>query len=222
MRLLKRALCLCLCILCMVGAAVNVLAADGISDAFGEFFEKYDGLLDGVVDSLEDLTTGKALELSGAVSDKLEKYDLSSLGSDLKELLNETEKLSDAELDTAIRTIADAHQIRLEDSQVQQLRDLCRTLEKLSPEQLQERVDKLVKRLKKAGDGMEKLDQAKDKLEDAKEKLEQGKDKLAEQGKEKLDQGKEKAGGFLSWLKEAFQKLSDVFRRLFRLSPQPE
>lgn len=222
MRILKRALCLCLCILCVAGAAGSALAADGISDAFGEFSEKYDGLMEGVVESLEDLTKGKALEVSGALSEKLEQYDLSTLGPDLKKLLNETEKLSDAELDLAIRMVADAHKIRLEDSQVQQLHDLCRTLEKLSPEQLQERVDKLVKRLKKAGEGLEKLDQAKEKLESAKEKLEQGKDKLAEQGKEKLEEGKEKAGGFLGWLKEAFQKLTSAFRRLFRLSPQPE
>ena len=114
--------------------------------------------------------------------------------------------------------LADSHQITLEDSQVQQLHDLCRTLEKLSPEQLQEKADTFAERLKKVSSGLDKLEQGKEKLEQGKQKLEEGKEKLAEEGKEKLEQGKEKAGGFLSWLKEAFQKLGEYFRKLFRIS----
>ena len=90
----------------------------------------------------------------------------------------------------------------------QKLCGLCRKLEKLSPEQLQEKADELRK-------GAEKLEKGKEKLEQGKEKLEQGKEKL-EQGKEKLEQGKEKVSGFFGWLKGIFQKLAETVRTLFR------
>ena len=202
MKLSRRAVCLCLCLWMLFSAQSAAFADSGAEEALDGFFERYEDLLEGVADSLETMPGDKKLRLDGALSDKLKEYDLSTLGPDLAALLTETAKLSDAELDEAIRSIGAAHSIPLVDSQVQQLHDLCRTLEKLTPEQLQEKLDGLKDRLKLVSEGLEKLEEGKEKLE---------------QGKEKLEQGKEKATGFFGWLKQTFRKLGDLLRQLFRL-----
>ena len=199
MSLAKRAACLVLCILLVFSLGSAAFAAETPSVST-EFFERYDGLMDGVVDSLQELKDGKGLQVSASLSEKLKQYDLSTLGPDLKALVSETEQLSDAELDAAIRAVAAEHNIPLTDSQVQQLHDVCRGMEKLSAQELQEKADKIKDRVDQVNEGLEKLEQGKEKLE---------------QGKEKLEQRKEKAAGLFGRLKQFVQTVADRIRNIF-------
>lgn len=75
----------------------------------------------------------------------------------LKAFLNRTSGLTDDELRQEIRKLASEKNIRLTETQVQQLLDLCRMMEKLNPEQLKERAESLQKLLRRAGEAKDKI-----------------------------------------------------------------
>ena len=77
----------------------------------------------------------------------------------LKVFLEKSSHMTDEELKQEIRRLARARKVRLTDTQVQQLADLCRMLEKLNPQELREKVEKLQKLLKRAGDAKDKLEE---------------------------------------------------------------
>lgn len=194
MKYIRRAVCLCLC-LCMVFCLQASVLAISSGDLLKSFFEQYDGLLDGTLSSLETGTDSStfSLSLDDAVADKLKEHDLSALGKDLKELLSETAGLTDGELDNAIREVGEAHQITLTNSQIAALRTLCRSMEQLDTEELQEKAQSAKEYIEKYQSGMEKV----------------------EKGKEFLEQNKGKIDGVLGWLKQLAQKVTAALHTLF-------
>ena len=137
----KRALCLLLCLSLTGAAGVSAWAVE-LPD-FSAYLEKYDGLFDGVVDSLDGLKNGQDFQLGDKLRGVIERYDLDSFGADLKEFLNNSAEMSDEALADSISGLAADHGITLTDSQLQQLCTLCRKLEKLDADALQDKLEGL-------------------------------------------------------------------------------
>ena len=139
---------------------VNALTTAGITDArvivSAPFPVSGTGALTGAYKAYEDIT-GVALndlaKLVGAeelvVTGELAEYvgseEATQIIAQLKEILNQTQSMSDAEVCDEIRRIAAAYQVSVTDAQVQQLLSLTRKLEGLDTEQLQQRLTGLAK-----------------------------------------------------------------------------
>ena len=138
-------------ILCIVAAvlpcrsfAADIPGLDGVVGRFGSL--SGDGL-----DALNDWLDGQAGSLAPELRETLRDLDADALFSDLRELVGKTADMDDEQLSAAVRAVAEQHGIHLVDSQVEQLMKLCRTMEKLDPGQLRERLDALTRELDRPG-----------------------------------------------------------------------
>lgn len=150
-----RFFCLLLC-LCLFCAAAQPALADQ-SPAAAEFPGDAGSLFDGILESPDDFQLVDALHLDAGLRQKLREYDLGTLGEDLKDVLKNSAQLSDEELAESISGLAEDHGISLVDSQVQQLCDLCRGLEKLSGDELEEKLEDLKQDLESLNQRRQKL-----------------------------------------------------------------
>ncbi len=93
--------------------------------------------------SSEDRAAGtQELTLTGELADELgDEASARSIVDEVKAMLSETAGMTDDEIREAIRGIADEHSVRLTETQVQQLLDLCRMLEKLNPDRFSQKVE---------------------------------------------------------------------------------
>ena len=71
-------------------------------------------------------------------------------------MLNETKNMSDEEIRGIITDIAGRYNVRLTDTQVNQLISLCRSLEGLNPDQLKQRVEEVQGTLQKVAEAKTK------------------------------------------------------------------
>ena len=78
--------------------------------------------------------------------------DSTSIVNELKMMLDETVNMTDDEIRQTIREIAKRYNVKLTDTQVEQLLQLCRSLEKLNPDQLKERVEDVQETLRRVSD----------------------------------------------------------------------
>lgn len=138
----------------------NALTTAGITDArvvvSAPFPVSGTGALTGVYKAYEDIT-GVALndlaKLVGAeelvVTGELAEYvgsaEAAEIVAQLKNILDQTQSMSDAEVRGEIRRIAAAYNVSVTDAQVEQLLNLTRKLEGLDTDQLQQRLTGLAK-----------------------------------------------------------------------------
>ena len=151
----------------------NSLRTAGINDAklivAAPFSVSGTAAMAGVYKAYEDMT-GEALNteaktagtqeltITGELADELGSDDSAqSIIGELKAMLSETAGMTDDEIRETIRGIADEHNVRLTETQVQQLLDLCRALEKLDPERLSQSAEDAKNTLQKMEDAKEKV-----------------------------------------------------------------
>ena len=72
-------------------------------------------------------------------------------------MLNETDNMSDEELRSNIRRIAETYNVTLTETQVKQLLDLCRSLEKLDPSTIPQRVEDIQSTLEKVSEAKDQV-----------------------------------------------------------------
>ena len=108
---------------------------------------------------MEAKTAGtQELTITGELADELGSDDSAqSIIGELKAKLSETAGMTDDEIRETNRGIADEHNVRLTETQVQQLLDLCRALEKLDPERLSQSAEDAKNTLQKMEDAKEKV-----------------------------------------------------------------
>ena len=149
---------------------VSALATAGVSDARIIVAAPYEvsgtAALTGVYLAYEDIT-GEALDetaklvgtqelsLTAKLAEQLGGYDSVEIVNELKLLLGETRNMTDAQLREEIRAVAKEFGVTLTDTQVEQLAGLCRSLEKLDPDQLKEKVESVQDALGKLGQAKE-------------------------------------------------------------------
>ena len=133
---------------------VSALATAGITDAkiivAAPFEVSGTAALTGVYLAYEDITgqeldetaklvSTQELTLTAELAEQIGSYDSVEIVNELKLLLGETKNMTDDELRAEIISIASDLGVTLTDTQIDQLISLCRSLEKLDPEQLKEK-----------------------------------------------------------------------------------
>ena len=106
----------------------------------------------------EDGKTAGILDLltTGELAEELGDDEALTLVTELKLILNETMEMSDEELYEKIDDIAEEYKIPLNDYQREKHRELCRSFEKLDPDELSEKVQKVKNTIEKVGEMKEK------------------------------------------------------------------
>lgn len=149
---------------------VSALATAGITDAkiivAAPFEVSGSAALTGVYMAYEDITgetldetaklvSTQELTLTAELAEKIGSYDSVEIVNELKLLLGETKNMTDEQLRREIESIASDLGVSLTDTQISQLISLCRSLEKLNPEQLKEKVESVQNTIAKLGQAKE-------------------------------------------------------------------
>lgn len=144
----------------------NALTTAGITDAYvvvsAPFPVSGTGALTGAYKAYEDITGtslnelaklvgAEELVLTGELSEYIGSEEASEIIRELKGILDQTQSMSDDQVKSEIRTIADAYKVSLTDGQVDQILSLCRKLEGLDEAQLQSKLTGFAKTAEKAG-----------------------------------------------------------------------
>ena len=104
-------------------------------------YKAYEKITGSSLDESAKSAGTRELTITGRLAEQIGELDATKLISSLKEALGDTAKLSDAQLREEIVKLARKINVTLSDSQIQQLIDLCRTLESLDPDALRQRVE---------------------------------------------------------------------------------
>ena len=150
----------------------NAFTTAGITDAritvAAPFPVSGTAALAGIYKAYEDMTGRKLdtavkdvgtqeLTVTGALANEIGSTASTSIVNDLKKMLGDTVNMTDEELRTAIRRIASGYGVSLTEAQVQRLLELCRSLEKLDPDSLTEKVGELQSTLEKVSDAKDQV-----------------------------------------------------------------
>lgn len=144
---------------CTKDMYVNALVTAGIDDAKVIVTSPVAGIsgtaaLTGIYKAYEDITGEKLdevaklagtqeLVVTAELADQIGSYDAVVIVNELKTMLAQTVNMTDDEVRAEIDYIAKQYDITLSDGQKDQLVSLCRSLEKLNPEELKAKVENL-------------------------------------------------------------------------------
>ena len=146
---------------------ISALATAGITDAriivaapfpvsgtaaLAGIYKAYEDMTGQKLDDIAKLVSTQELTITGELADEIGNMDSTSIVNELKMMLDETVNMTDDEIRQTIREIAKRYNVSLTDTQVEQLLGLCRSLEKLNPEQLKERVEDVQDTLRKVSE----------------------------------------------------------------------
>ena len=149
---------------------VSALATAGITDtkiivaapfevsgtaALTGVYMAYEDITGEELDETAKLVSTQELTLTAELAEKIGSYDSVEIVNELKLLLGETKNMTDKELRSEIESIASDLGVSLTDTQINQLISLCRSLEKLNPEQLKEKVESVQNTIAKLGQAKE-------------------------------------------------------------------
>lgn len=136
----------------------NVLVTAGITDASVMISAPYPvsgtAALTGMYKAYEDVTGEKLDEsakkaaanelfITGALAETIGSTDATLLVNELKGILDQTQNMTDDEVHKEIHSLAKSFGIQVTDSQIEQLVGLCRELEGLDTQQLQEHLESI-------------------------------------------------------------------------------
>ena len=149
---------------------VSALATAGITDAkiivaapfevsgtaaLMGVYMAYEDITGETLDETAKLVSTQELTLTAELAEKIGSYDSVEIVNELKLLLGETKNMTDEQLRREIESIASDLGVSLTDTQISQLISLCRSLEKLNPEQLKEKVESVQNTIAKLGQAKE-------------------------------------------------------------------
>ena len=143
---------------------IGALATAGITDAkiivaapfevngtaaLSGVYKAYEDMTGNKLDDIAKLVSTQELTITGELAEEIGSMDSASIVSDLKLMLDETKNMSDEEIIREIELIAQQYNVKLTNTQKNQLLTLCRSLEKLDAESLKSRVEEVQDTLKK-------------------------------------------------------------------------
>ena len=151
---------------------ISALATAGITDAriivaapfevsgtaaLTGVYKAYEDMTGKKLDDLAKLVSTQELTITGELANEIGSMDSTSIVNDLKLMLDETQKMSDDEIRAEIIDIAGRYNVTLTNTQIQQLIDLCRSLEGLDADSLKARVEEVQGTLQKVSDAKTKV-----------------------------------------------------------------
>lgn len=144
---------------CTKDMYVNALVTAGIDDAkvvvtspisgisgtaaLTGIYKAYEDITGETLDEVAKLAGTQELVITAELADQIGSYDAVVIVNELKQMLGETVNMTDDELRAEIDYVAKEYDITLSDGQKTQLISLCRSLEKLDPEELKAKVESL-------------------------------------------------------------------------------
>ena len=146
---------------------ISALATAGVTDAkvivaapfevsgtaaLAGVYKAYEDMTGMKLDDLAKLVSTQELTITGELAEEIGSMDSTSIVNDLKLMLNETEHMTDEEIRKEIIAIAAEYNVKLTDTQIRQLIDLCRSLEGLDTNELTKRVEDVQSTLQKVSD----------------------------------------------------------------------
>lgn len=149
---------------------VSALATAGITDAkiivaapfevsgtaaLTGVYMAYEDIIGEKLDETAKLVSTQELTLTAELADKIGSYDSVEIVNELKLLLGETRNMTDEQLRAEIVSIASDLGVTLTDTQINQLISLCRSLEKLNPDELKAKVESVQNTIAKLGQAKE-------------------------------------------------------------------
>lgn len=150
----------------------NALITAGITDAFVKVSAPFPvsgtAALTGIYKAYEDITGTTLSEIAkeigveelittGELAEYIGSEEATKIVNELKKILDQTKSMTDDEVRKEIKGIADAYNVNITDTQVNQLLSLCRSLEKLDIDSLQDKLISLTKTLETAKEAEDKL-----------------------------------------------------------------
>ena len=151
---------------------ISALATAGITDAriivaapfevsgtaaLTGVYKAYEDMTGKKLDDLAKLVSTQELTITGELANEIGGMDSTSIVNDLKLMLDETQKMTDDEIRAEIIDIAGRYNVSLTNTQIQQLIDLCRSLEGLDADSLKARVEEVQGTLQKVSDAKSKV-----------------------------------------------------------------
>ena len=152
---------------CTADMYMNAMVTAGITDADVKIVAPYKvsgtAALTGIYMAYEDIT-GKKLDedakligtkeltITAELADEIGSADSTAIVNELKLILDQTKDMTDDELREQIKQIAEKYEVTLNDSQIDQLISLCRSLEKLDVSALKEKVEQVQQYIKNIAD----------------------------------------------------------------------
>ncbi len=151
---------------------ISALATAGITDAriivaapfevsgtaaLTGVYKAYEDMTGKKLDDLAKLVSTQELTITGELANEIGSMDSTSIVNDLKLMLDETQKMTDDEIRAEIIDIAGRYNVTLTNTQIQQLIDLCRSLEGLDADSLKARVEEVQGTLQKVSDAKTKV-----------------------------------------------------------------
>ncbi len=151
---------------------ISALATAGITDAriivaapfevsgtaaLTGVYKAYEDMTGKKMDDLAKLVSTQELTITGELANEIGGMDSTSIVNDLKLMLDETQKMTDDEIRAEIVEIAGRYNVSLTNTQIQQLIDLCRSLEGLDADSLKARVEEVQGPLQKVSDAKTKV-----------------------------------------------------------------
>ena len=115
-------------------------------------YKAYEDITGKKLDDLAKLVSTQELTITGELAKEIGGMDSMAIVNELKLMLDETRKMSDGEIRAEIVAIAGEYNVKLTDTQIDQLITLCRSLEKLDGDALKSRVEEIQNTLKKVSD----------------------------------------------------------------------
>lgn len=106
-------------------------------------YKAYEDITGEPLDETAKLAGTQELVITAELADEIGNYDAVTIVNELKLILNETVNMTDEQLKEEIKYIADQYDISVSDGLMQQLVTLCRSLEKLDPDELKAKVESL-------------------------------------------------------------------------------
>lgn len=143
---------------------IGALATAGITDAkiivaapfevsgtaaLSGVYKAYEDMTGNKLDDIAKLVSTQELTITGELAEEIGSMDSTSIVNDLKLMLEETKNMSDEEIIREIELIAQQYNVKLTNTQKNQLLTLCRSLEGLDAESLKSRVEEVQDTLKK-------------------------------------------------------------------------
>lgn len=151
---------------------VSALATAGVTDArvlvaapfevsgtaaLAGVYKAYEEMTGARLDDTAKLVSTQELTIAGDLAQQIGSEDSTSIIGDLKLMLNETKNMSDGEMRSLIIGIAERYNVKLTETQINQLITLCRSLENLNPDQLRQRVESVQGTLQKMSEAKDKV-----------------------------------------------------------------
>ncbi|NLV85636.1 MAG: DUF1002 domain-containing protein [Clostridiales bacterium] len=106
-------------------------------------YKAYEDITGEPLDEIAKLAGTQELVITAELADEIGNIDAVTIVNELKLILDQTVNMTDAELIAEIKQIAADYDISVSDGQINQLVSLCRSLEKLDPDQLRAKVESL-------------------------------------------------------------------------------